>query len=280
MINILAFIKISIMKIFTLLFCLFFARSATAVIQKLPEKQPRKVIILTIPKSGSHLLEKAVKEITDRFVDMLPYDTLWKLGRGQELAIDEDIHWTHLYKETNRLKDVDPEKYIRIINVRDPRDILLSQIGWADRLRNWASWTPPKFFDFYHTLSQEDKLSFCIYFPHKYDSVKEFCNRALEWMKDPHVLVCRFEDLVGPKGGGDKAVQEKAIKDLANHLGYDLDQLDIESVANNLFGDTETFNKGQIGRWKEVYSEKHKAQFNEVLGEELIKLGYEQDLNW
>ncbi|MES2345081.1 MAG: hypothetical protein V4494_03990 [Chlamydiota bacterium] len=259
---------------------LFFSFSLQAVIQRLPEKEPRKVFILTIPKSGSHLIEKAVQEITHREVKMLPYKTLWTLPRVQELEIDDIIHWTHFYKEADALKNVDPNKYIKIINIRDPRDVIISQRDMANRRGNWARWTPPHFFDDYFKLSQEDRLSFSIYFPDKYDSVKVFLDRALAWVEDPDVFICRFEDLVGPQGGGDRLRQENTLRGLAHHLGYSIEEDDIKAIADNLFGNTEMFNKGQIGRWRELYTPKHKMEFNEVMGDRLIKLGYEEDLNW
>ena len=63
-------------------------------------------------------------------------------------------------------------------------------------------------------------------------------------------------------------------------MGVDLSLQQVQEIADTLFGDTVTFRKGQIGSWRDLFTPFHKALFKEVMGEELIRLGYESDCNW
>ena len=43
---------------------------------------------------------------------------------------------------------------------------------------------------------------------------------------------------------------------------------------------TPTFRKGQIGGWREAFTEAHKEAFKATAGDLLVQLGYEADLGW
>jgi hypothetical protein len=71
------------------------------------------------------------------------------------------------------------------------------------------------------------------------------------WLEQPLALPIRFEDLVGPKGGGTENAQTKAIRDLASHVGVRLSKQRLASIKEDLFGGTTTFQRGQIKTWHE-----------------------------
>lgn len=262
-------------------FAVLYFSSLNGVIHELPQSHPRKIVLITIPKSGTHLLQKAVHLITGQPVEMISFADVHALGR-KEIELDPSdgiIGWQHLFPQLDCIKD-DKEHFIKIINIRDPRDILVSQIDWHLTMGMWASWTPPGYIQKFAKLSQDDQLSEVIKFPSEWYSVKRFTKKALEWMKEPDVFVCRFEELVGPQGGGSREKQEKVIRDLATHLGYSIEQEDISYIAENIFGDSYSFRTGQIGRWPEFFKPKHIQQFKKTMGNMLIKLGYETHSNW
>jgi hypothetical protein len=41
-----------------------------------------------------------------------------------------------------------------------------------------------------------------------------------------------------------------------------------------------TYRKGATGGWRQSFTEQHKAEFKNVAGELLVKLGCEDDQNW
>ena len=106
--------------------------------------------------------------------------------------------------------------------------------------------------------------------------------KAFEWLEqDPEVLVCRFEDLVGPKGGGDLDKQKETLFCLAYHIGMELTQKKLDHIIEHLFGNTHTFRSGRIGSWKQNFDKEITQLFKaSQLGTLLIKLGYENDHNW
>ncbi|MDE3046356.1 MAG: hypothetical protein KGJ02_06910, partial [Verrucomicrobiota bacterium] len=101
-----------------------------------------------------------------------------------------------------------------------------------------------------------------------------------EWLQDPNIIVIRFEDLIGPRGGGSLEAQRRIYLTLATHLGYTLTLEQIDEIAKNSFGGTWTFRNGQIEEWKTAYSESNKALFNQLFGWTLVDFGYANDLNW
>lgn len=80
------------------------------------------------------------------------------------------------------------------------------------------------------------------------------CQAVRPWIQHRDVLHVRFEDLIGPKGGGAADVQRAAVKRIINHVEAPADKIDV--VLDHLFGKNEnTFRSGQIDAWrKEVPS--------------------------
>ena len=155
------------------------------------------LLVTTIPKSGTHLLSKAIRFMTG-------YTTYW----GQ--SVDTVNPW-----ELNNLRhdefymlhavctpyNYDLIKYRNfkvILLIRDPRDVLLS---WAHWLKESPGNKP-----FYecHTLS--DLIS-CLIKNYRLShlesqSLVEFFEQYLCWADYSDVFVTSFEKLVGPRGGG------------------------------------------------------------------------------
>ena len=97
------------------------------------------------------------------------------------------------------------------------------------------------------------------------------------WSNSSDNLLLKFEDLVGPNGGGTKNQQRKALSQIIKHLGieesYNENDLDFLGAAS--FGKTSTFRKGSIGRWKSEMSELERIMSKEYLLDVLINLKYE-----
>ena len=54
----------------------------------------------------------------------------------------------------------------------------------------------------------------------------------------------------------------------------------MRTVEENIFGVSNTFRKGQIGGWREEFSEEHARSAREIAGPLLVELGYEADSEW
>ena len=233
--------------------------------------------VITITKSGTHLLKKLITLLGGSWKG----NTIYHFVDGYQVPEDQN----------------NPTKYIFLI--RDPRDITLSYVGHINKYPEWFSNHPyhpvrssgwPDRYDVFgldlntwNGFSESEKLSVIIK-NKRYDTGEfSFDGRTLisQWKnfldakdKYPHLLV-RFEDIVGEKGKGCKEKQKEVIINIAHYLGLDLTDEKIEFVQNNLFGDTWTFNKGLIGRWKDNYTLEHKKEFKGAYGEILNQLPYD-----
>jgi hypothetical protein len=93
--------------------------------------------------------------------------------------------------------------------------------------------------------------------------------------------IVRFENLVGPQGGGSRESQLDEVAKLAAHVGLDLSKEDVANIAESIFYRRSwTFRRGAIGDWRKHFASQHRAALKEVAGEILIDLGYETDLDW
>jgi hypothetical protein len=96
----------------------------------------------------------------------------------------------------------------------------------------------------------------------------------LEWASDPDCLMVRFEDLVGPRGGGSAERQRTAIERIITHLGHDVNQA--ADLMTAVFDpDSRTFRAGQIDGWKSELDAANLAQLNAYCAPLCQAAGYE-----
>lgn len=168
-----------------------------------------------------------------------------------------------------------------VLQIRDLREACISMVYWQDELIQEAVGKEASF---------DDKLLFVIsgaasIYKNQVFNLQGCALRALEFMDHPNVIVSRFEDLVGSKGGGDDEKQRELIQKLADQLNLNMEPHELEQVASILWGNEEgpfkvTFRTGQINKWKEIFKPQHTRAAKKYFGKILIELGYETDLNW
>ena len=112
-------------------------------------------------------------------------------------------------------------------------------------------------------------------------SIGEDLSGYLPWMRDGRALVVRFEDLVGERGGGTADLQLSRIKAIADHLQRPVDEATAAEIAQRMYSrSSATFRKGEIGDWRNHFTDEHRDAFKKVAGDLLIQLGYEDNLDW
>jgi hypothetical protein len=163
-----------------------------------------------------------------------------------------------------------------IFNYRDPRDVLLSTINFAcghtkgglsaiNNLRAFTSILLAK-------RSLEERLTYALTdesFPCQVGDYK----RMFWLLHHPSVYATSFEELVGSNGGGSAESQLRATAGLMDFLGATAHAP--EDVAEGLFNrDAFTFFKGQIGTWREVFTDEHRRLAETRFGEVLPLYGY------
>jgi hypothetical protein len=265
------------LKVF-LLGLLCFGSSFGAVKEKTVHRKP---ILITVPKSGTHLATKLISRLTGQGV-------LWHAPREYpvkpHINIETDFDFSdnkgvyhHLFRQFDCVREDHTGRFAKFTMIRDPRDILVSTVNWVS-VGRW--YTSKEYQNWFNALSFDEQLRAVMELPEEFYSIRFYLNQALLWMKEPDVFVCRFEDLVGPEGGGDRGRQERAIRDVAMHLGIHVPGWKVSRIAEELFGKSPTFRKGQIGKWREHFSKENIATCKRIFGQLLIDLGYETDLNW
>jgi hypothetical protein len=101
------------------------------------------------------------------------------------------------------------------------------------------------------------------------------------WIGCSNCCVLRFEKLMGEHGGA--ATDQDALEELqkvANAIGVKASNARLKKIYQQSFGKGWGFFKGKVGSWKEYFKEEHKIAAKAVVGDLLIELGYETDLNW
>ena len=68
-------------------------------------------------------------------------------------------------------------------------------------------------------------------------------------------MIGKFEDLVGPLGGGCQEKQLATIKHIAQRMGHPINDTKALSIAQQLFGESATFVEGKIGAWKDYFTQ-------------------------
>ncbi len=256
-------------------FFLFFLNFQPARCSEKISREDKTIAVFTMPKSGTHLIKKLIHEITDLPISSRPALFFQLFGPDDRYAFIQ-----HVFTAYNFLRNDTSNRYIKLLLIRDPRDIIISKVFWLQKNQHWFKDDLKKSIHQIISLPVEEQITAVINFPDEYFSTHYFAKNAYAWMKDPSVYVCRFEDLVGSHGGGDDDAQAKAIRSLASHIGYSLTDQEIADITGELFGETITFRKGQIGTWREYFTPEHKEMCKKVLGQDLINLGYEKDFNW
>ena len=106
-------------------------------------------------------------------------------------------------------------------------------------------------------------------------SIDEYYRGMTPWLSEGNALAIRFENLVGPKGGGSFEKQRGEIEKIINNLGIELEADEISKICLMAYDTSHTsFRKGQVGNWKEYFTKSLSKKFNEVAGDILHEWGY------
>jgi sulfotransferase 6B1 len=173
-------------------------------------------------------------------------------------------------------------RFKHILLLRDPRDIAVSHAFYImqDTLH-------PHHRYYAETLkSDEERLMASIRgfeegVEKPLQPIGEIFGAFLPWIHDRSTLVVRFEEMIGPRGGGSAKKQLDEIERIAGFVERPLDREGAHLIARNMYGKgSVTFRKGKLGDWQNHFTEAHKHAFKEVAGDLLIRLGYEEDASW
>jgi hypothetical protein len=258
------------------------------------------LIVNSVPKSGTHLLGKLVKLLgieetrtrlnrgfgqlslnTEPTNFLVPVGVVWpalapfeKLGDALMAVAPGQFIQGHLSwsERVERLLDGLGMRMVFIL--RDPHAVAVSQVQWTlDREYDPSG-------EYLASLSEDERLKQVIT-GYRFEpdgplavGMRERYERMLPWMNHPAVYTTRFEWLAGPRAGGGRDVQLRELRNIATHIGLQVTQERLETVADRLFGGTLTFKGGRIDRWKSNFDEEKEALLQAEMGDLLQRLGY------
>lgn len=184
------------------------------------------------------------------------------------------------------VQDVSTELgFKRLLLLRDPRDIAVSFALSPLKRNSWhhhhAQYTKVL------TTDEERIMATIRGFERSTatDTPLESIGKILEgyegWFYDPQTMVVRFEDLVGPRGGGSNEKQIEEIQRIGGFVGRPLDREQAERIALEMYGESSlTYRKGKVGDWRNHFTQEHREAFKEVASDVLIQMGYEKNADW
>lgn len=255
---------------------------------------PKRLLINSLPKSGTHLLAKVAelsnysehfngqetntastpmflnyRETKRGLSDMGQQESLCRdailVGSQTPVAVAFDTfrRWLsalqsqqyilgHVAWSSTLSRILDELGYRHVFIIRDPRAVVISLLSF---IQDTIGMPKPHFLQAdFRLLKPSQQLDLLLHggeAPLAQVLITPFSTvyqNMLNWRNDPRCLFLRFEDLVGPNGGGSEQKQHQAIKSIEKHLGHTLDSEQYKDIYSTT---ARTFRKGSIDGWKE-----------------------------
>ena len=251
--------------------------------------------IITGHKSGSHLIMKCVELLQDRTrclvreeIKQLSNFNKFHYPNKKNIEIKmhkliDDSQYFEDHAQISSIVKVFSKKHPEfpwIVGIRDLRDAIVSQTYYF-----WE-----KLEQSFEARTLEEKITFLLNKKiigrrKNIPSIYHHAKNVLKLLNLPNVLVIRFEDLVGSKGGGNDLIQAQTITKIAAHIGASLPENKLKAIQSVLFGDTvflstmtdTTFRSGKIGSWRNCLTPTHIKYFNKHYAHLQKSLGYTLD---
>ena len=243
----------------------------------------------TIPKAGTHLIERCLWLMPG----IHPAGCHLRAGSGKDVRnmlwflrlIGQGCFVTaHLAFSEERLSILESLGYRHILLIRDPRDVAVSLAFFlarpAEPFSRKANIANRSFFRNLRSMDERITVAITGEPSIALPSLDQKYETYLPWVEHGSLLV-KFEDLVGPRGGGSLERQIVSIMRMASHLGIMLSEKQAAEIADRCYSTRSmTYRRGLIGDWRNHFRQEHKTLLKEQAGRWLIKLGYEQSNDW
>ena len=241
------------------------------------DRDAPRVLCVSLPKAGTHLVERALclhPRLYRRLRPTIaPGMSRWD-GFGAMLTAVRpgEVVVAHLPFDASYPPSLERSGVRAICTIRDPRDVVLSQVHFIVRRRFHPH---HEHFAARRTVSERLELAILGDDAAGIPSIRERLERYAGWLDDGS-LVVRFEDLVGSKGGGDAERQRRTVEGMYRYVGIDVDGMFVERVCADLFsGSSPTFRRGAIGGWRDTFEPRIVELFAREVGTALAPYGYE-----
>lgn len=237
--------------------------------------QPR-VVTVSIPKSGTHLLERALCLHPDLYRKYVP--TVFEKGLeargGLGGLVDRmrpgQVVMSHLPYDEAHARALRDRAVRPVLMIRDPRDIAMALVANILRSRDHAN------HERFRAMDAGERVRVMIEGDESIDvpSIDERLSRFAGWL-DSGAFVVRFEDLVGPAGGGTAERQLATVRALYEAIGVAAPDATVRRVAERVYSTkSPTFRKGSRGEWAATVDPALDRLFVDRAGRHLERYGY------
>jgi hypothetical protein len=243
-----------------------------------PDRRSPRVLSVSLPKAGTHLLERAVCLHPRLYRKLLP--TVWPEGLVDrwgglpgllQTLSPGQVAIAHLPFHEDYAAALHASRTNALFLIRDPRDIVLSQAHYAVKHPEH-----PFHRAFARAPDVRGRIAVAIDGDEEagLESIAQRLDRYEGWLHGA-ALVVRFEDLIGRDGGGDRDRQRGVIEDVYRHLGVDASPRLIDRTCDRLFSsDSPTFRRGAIGGWRTQMDDELLTRFRAAVGDRAARYGY------
>lgn len=241
-------------------------------------RSPKKVLLVSIQKCGTHLIQNLFKQVG------LLNDSTQATGPVHLREFKKKKENTFISSHHTPADDVqakleeDPGSMKIIFLFRDPRDAVISWFHWVHPSNKKPAHSHMRYMQkVYSNFSDDEIIDMAIsndkLRKQEYNVLEHFYLSRVH-LFHPNVLKMRFEDLIGPQGGGNRQRQLKSIKAFTDYLS--ITHPNYESLADSLYSKkSATFRKAQIGNYKTFFCPDQLRRFNELHGTLLSQYGYD-----
>lgn len=160
-----------------------------------------------------------------------------------------------------------------ILNIRDPRDILLSYIGFLKGETKKGLGVFKDYPLYRNIFSGHNTLMETLEFinnDHEFPFKNDMIN-TIHLAQHKNVLVVKYENLVGVNGGGSDEEQIATVQNILDHTNLNTDA---SEVAKKLYDTTSfSFNKGKSNHWSKLKGPE-KELVEHICNKFTVNLGY------
>lgn len=159
--------------------------------------------------------------------------------------------------------------------IRDIRDCICSWMNWVMDLKS-HNHIPGLYFYLHALQNDEERLLTIIEGKDRFlPSYRYHLEYGWGWINSKNTLIIRYEDIIGPQGGGDHEKQKEAIRKILTHLDIDFSEKEIEFLSNNLWGGaTRTMKFGKSRYWENRFTHRVNVSFKKYYHDYMKILGY------
>jgi Sulfotransferase domain len=248
---------------------------------------PPRVLANSLPKAGTHLLTGLLDQLPDMRYSgehITAFDVHgsggydWRRLRSRLDRVRQGQYVSaHLPAEPEAVELVAALGYRCVCIIRDPRDVVVSDMHYILRFDRH-----PLHRSLQDIETMDARLTAMITgLPGSRSGLPTMPSlaRRLEdyqaWLTAKSTIVVRFENLVGPTGGGGGARQLAEVGAVARHVDRDMTPERLREAADRVWSTrSSTFRRGAIGDWRRHFTPAQEELVKETAGELLATFGY------